>query len=155
MSVTAIIAFDCAVLGPVLRGRPLFGLDGSLDMGLLPTVTVFSLALFSIVARRGKSRPFIVGFAAAGWVSVLAYVATCRIIPEVMAIPVMYYINDIEPRFMDAATLELYSLSLMLMGLIWAVPQLIIALVGGVLAMLVAPRRVAEAAGPLMTATTR
>ena len=55
---------------------------------------------------------------ATGWVAVIAYVSSCRMFPNSMATPVLYYINEIEHRLMDADTLVLYSVSLLARGII-------------------------------------
>jgi hypothetical protein len=141
----AILALPCGVLASVLNDRPMLGLDYCLDTGLIPSVTIL-IGLSPIAILRGRSRPFIAGFVAAGWAAVIAYVSSCRMFPITMATPVLYYINEIEPRFMDADTLVPYSISLLARGIIMAVPQLLIALAGGVLARLAAPRKLGDGA---------
>lgn len=133
MLVIAIVAFPCGVLGSVLNDRPIFGLDFCLDTGMIPSVTIL-IGLSPTVVTHGRSRPFIAGFVAAGWSAVMVYIGCCRMFPAAMAAPVLYYINEIEPRFMNADRFELYSVSLLARGTITAVPQLLIALAGGLLA---------------------
>jgi hypothetical protein len=101
-------------------------------------------AVSPIAVLRGQSRPFIAGFVAAGWAAVIVYVATCALIPDLMALPVLHYINEIEPRFMDADTLAIYSVSLIVRGAVMAAPQLLIALAGGCLAKLNAQSRLSK-----------
>jgi hypothetical protein len=137
MLVIAILAFPCGVLGSVLNGRPMFGLDFCLDTGLIPSVTIL-IGLSPTAVRRGRSQPFIAGFVAAGWLAVMVYIGCCRMFPTTIAAPALYYINEIEPRFMNADTFELYSVSLLARGTIMAVPQVLIALAGGWLASLAA-----------------
>ncbi len=36
----AIVAVPCGLLASVLNGRPMLGLDGCLDTGLIPSVTM-------------------------------------------------------------------------------------------------------------------
>ncbi len=128
----AILAFPIGVLASVLNGRPLLGLDYCLDTGLIPSVTAL-IALTPTAIKQRRSRSFNAGFVAAGWMAVIAYAWACRTFPDIMATPVVYYINEIEPRFMDADTIELYSVSLLVRGIIMAVPQLLVALAGGLL----------------------
>jgi hypothetical protein len=137
MLVIAILAFSCGALGSVLNGRPMFGLDLCLHTGLIPSVTIL-IGLSPTAVRRRRSRPFIAGFVAAGWSAVMVYIGCCRMFPTAMAVPVLYYVNEIEPRLMNADTFELYSVSLLARGTIMAVPQLIIAFAGGSLARVAA-----------------
>ena len=136
----AIVAFPVAVLASVVNDRSILGLDYCLDTGLMASVAVL-IALSPATVPRGRSRPFALGFVVAGWAAVIAYVVSCVLFPDVVALPVLYYINEIEPRFMDADTLALYSLSLVIRGLIMAAPQFLIALSGGLLVKLAARRR--------------
>lgn len=64
--------------------------------------------------------------------AVVAYASACRTFPEIMTIPTLYYINEIEPRLM-ADTVVLYSVSLLARGIIMAIPQLLVASAGGLL----------------------
>lgn len=138
----AVTAFPFAVLGSLLAGHPLLGLAYCLDMGVLPSVTALAIGLAWIVLRRGRCRPFAVGFQIVGWTAVIAYVSCCRMLPEFMNAPYVYYVNDVEPYIMDADYQELYALGLLLGGFIWGIPQLLVALAGGGLATLVAPRTI-------------
>ena len=76
---------------------------------------------------------------AAGWAAAIADVSSCQMFPIGMATPVVYYLNEIEPRFMDADALVFYSVSLLARGIVMAVPQLLIAVAGGLLARLSFP----------------
>ncbi len=138
----AIAAFPLALVGSVLAGHPVLGLEYTLDMGVWPGVTVLGIGLASIVVRRGRCGPFAVGFQVAGWAAVFAYVICCRMFPEFMKIPWVYYVNDVEPYIMDADYRETYALSLLLGGFLWGIPQLIVALAGGGLAALAGPRTI-------------
>lgn len=138
----AIAAFPFALLGSVLAGHPMLGLEYTLDMGVWPGVTALGIGLASIVVRRGRCGPFAVGFQVAGWVAVIAYVIGCRMFPEFMNAPYVYYINDVEPYILNTEYQELYMLSLVLSGFLWGIPQLLVALAGGVLAALVGPRTI-------------
>ena len=130
----AVIALHCAVL---LGRRPLFGLDDCLDTGLLPVTT----AVVCAAPRRRGRGPFARGFLAAGVCAAAAYVGVCRTWPDFVAAPSLYYVNEVEPRFMDADTLPLYTLSLWVRGLITGLPLCLVALAGGLLARHAARRR--------------
>jgi hypothetical protein len=145
----AIVAFPIAALASVVNGRPILGLDYCLDTGLMASVAVL-IALSPAAVIRGRSRPFALGFVAAGWTAVIAYVGSCALFPDVVALPVLYYINRIEPRLMDADSLASYSAGLVVRGLIVAAPRFILGLSGGLLAKLVARRRASggSAVGP-------
>jgi hypothetical protein len=138
---TAAIAFPCAVVGSVVRNRPIFGLEYCLDTGLAATVPVLVVYFFAFVRRRPLIRFFDVGFLASGWGAVCAYGILCWRTPERMAAPILYYINEIEPRFLNCDLVECDILSLVIRGLILAVPQLGIARVGGMVAERVAVHR--------------
>jgi hypothetical protein len=136
-----IVAVQCAILSSVLLDRPLLGFEYCLDMGLLPTATVLGIALIGMILNPNTRRPFVLGFVASGCLAVLGYILCCRAMPDVVAVPVLYYINEVEPRFMEADTLGSYSLSLIIRGLILSSPQLLIALTGGLLARIAFTRR--------------
>jgi hypothetical protein len=138
----AVAAFPFALLGAVLAGRPLLELEGCLDMGVWPGVTALGIGLASIVLRRGRCGPFAAGFQVAGWAALVAYVTCCRLFPEFMSIPYVYYVNEIEPYILDPDYWEIYALSLLLSGFLWGLPQLLVALAGGGLAALAAPRTI-------------
>lgn len=130
----AVVAWHCAVL---LAQRPLFELNFRLDTGLLPVTTALACA---VVGPRPWG-PFAGGFLAAGFVAAAAYVGVCRTWPDFVAGPVLSYVNEVEPRFMDADTLPLYTLSLWVRGLITGLPLCLVALAGGLLARHAARRR--------------
>ena len=108
MHAVAVVAFPVGVLASVVNNRPILGLGYCLDMGLMPSVPVL-LALSPCAVLRGRSRPFLGGFVASGWAAVCLYVASCAAFPDVMARPVLFYVNEVEPRFMEADTLTLYN----------------------------------------------
>jgi hypothetical protein len=138
----AIAAFPIALLASVLADRPMLGLEDCLDMGVLPSVTALGMGLGRIVLRRDRYRPFAVGFQVAGWAAVVAYVACCRLFPESMNAPNDYVANEIEPYIVVSDTFATSALPLVLIGFIWGIPQLLIALAGGGVAALVARRTI-------------
>ena len=134
MTGVVIVAVPCAILSSVLRDRPLLGLEYCLDMGFPPMAIALSIPLVGMIRSPDNRRPFVVGFVTFGGLAVLGYIACCRAVPDIVAMPMLYYVNELEPRFMEADTLGSYSLSLIVRGLILASPQLLIALAGGLLA---------------------
>jgi hypothetical protein len=128
----AIVAFPIGVLASVLNNRPLLGLQYCLDTGLIPSITTL-IALMPIALEQRQFQSFIAGFVAAGWMAVVAYACACTIAPGVMASPIIFYINEIEPLFMDSETVVMYSVSLLARGFIMAIPQLLVAVAGGLL----------------------
>jgi hypothetical protein len=139
----AVVALHCAVL---LGNREVVGLPYCLDTGLLPVATALAVVLFA-ARRRGRPwSPFAVGFLASGTLAALGYVACCRAAPGLMGRPVIYYVNEIEPRFTDADTPGLYALSLWVRGLMMGLPLCLVALLGG-LAAAASPGRDRRARG--------
>ena len=128
---TAAIAFPCALVAATLRDQPLLGLRYGLDMGLWPTLPILGLYLFAVIRRRRSFRPFDVGFLAMGLAAVCAYVVISLGVPELVLMPIAYYINEIEIRFMDCDGYEAYIRCLLIHGFLLAVPQLLIAVTGG------------------------
>ncbi len=143
MHAVAVAAIPIGILASVLNDRPVLGLPFCLDTGLMLTLAVL-FAFTPHAVTRGHSRPFVAGFVAAFWAAAIAYVACCALFPDVVSHPVVYYVNEIEPRLFDADTLLFYSISLTARGVIMAVPQLLIALAGGFVATLVARRKAGE-----------
>jgi hypothetical protein len=137
MLAVALLGFSLAI---VCGDRPVFGLDG-FELGLLPGMAVLAIMLFSIRRRGESSRPFAWGFAASLAVAISVYLVTCLAIPEVVRWPVVYYVNSIEPYILDADFAIQYRLSRVIQGLIFGLPQLLLAVVGGVVTKVVAGAR--------------
>ena len=112
-------------------------------MGVWPGVTARDRTGLDHQAHRGRRcGPFAVGFQVAGWAAVIAYVICCRMFPEFMNMPYVYYVNDVEPYILNTEYQELYMLGLVFGGCIWGIPQLLVALAGGGLAALAGPRTI-------------
>jgi hypothetical protein len=145
----AIVAFDCSILGAILRGHTLLNPVCGLDMGLVPIGTALGLALGDMALRQGGGlRPFSVGFTAVGLVTALVYVTCCWVVPDLMAVPDDYYVNQVEPRFMNPDSLGPYLISLLIRGIILALLPLFLALAGGLLAHRFVRRRGRPSAPP-------
>jgi hypothetical protein len=124
----ALIAFHLAV---VCSDPPVLGLD-NLEVGLLPGVTVLTIALFSTGGQRGQGgRLFVSGLVTSLTVAICVYLVCCLTIPDLVRWPVVYYINRIEPSLYDADLSVVFRLSLEIQGLILGLPQLLFALGGG------------------------
>jgi hypothetical protein len=141
MVAVAAVAFPCAIVGAILRDRPMFGLEDCLDLGLAPSVPLLGVYLFARVRRGTPIRAFDFGFLLFGWVAVIVYVVLSKSVPEMVAAPIVYYINEVEAQYMNCDLEACYILSLAIQGLILAMPQLLIAVLGGLLTQQLAGRR--------------
>jgi hypothetical protein len=131
------IAILCVPFALLQNALNRHSLTATLTIGLWPTLTTYGTASFVIAKHRGKRSPFLWGFAVAGWISVLVYGAGCFFFPEVLIIPVGYYLRADYWWIVwltDSDRYEMYLLNLLVMGLILATPQLMIAIVGGLIA---------------------
>jgi hypothetical protein len=126
MLAVAVIGFHLAV---VCCERPILGLDG-LEVGLLPGVTVLAAVMFWGRGRRSRYGRALVVFLIA---ALALYLALCLTVPDLVRQPVVFYINEVEPRLYDADLLLVYRLSLEIQGLILGFPQLLLALAGAAL----------------------
>ena len=132
------VALACLILGILQQAKAVPSIvtgRGVTDLGLWPGLVAFGTASFLVFERRKPRSAFVIGFAATGWASLVAYVAFCRFFPEVLFRFVLTFLNVIEPRWI-AWLIESdgepgYSLSLLILGLLLAVPQLIMATLGG------------------------
>jgi hypothetical protein len=135
------IALPCIPLALVLaatRRQSLISGDEFYDLGLWPGLAAFLAASIALAERRGVRSPFLWGFATVGWMSVLAYLACCFRMQWILDRPIVYYFNgiDFDPLtwLIDADRLELYAVNLLVLGLFLAMPQLIMATLGGLIA---------------------
>lgn len=143
MLAVALVGFHLAVISPY----PVLGLD-YLEIGLLPSVTALTIALFWMSRRRGKkSRPFVWGFVASLALAICVYVTLCLTTPDLLRRPILYYINEIEPGLYESDLVPIYQLSLEIHGLILGLPQLLFALAGGAVAEAMVPKRDRQRAG--------
>jgi hypothetical protein len=138
MFAIALVGFHLAV---IFADEPIFGFD-HFESGLLPGATALAVTLFSIGRRPGYGiRPFAWGFVASLVVAMCIYVVLCLRNPDLVRWPLVYYLNNIEPSLYDADLWVTYCLSREIHGLIFGIPQLLFALLGGALTKRVAKMR--------------
>ena len=129
MVAVALIAVNLAVICVDLT---VLGLDG-LEVGLLPGVTALTVVLFAISGRPGGSRPFAWGFVASLTMAMCAYVICCLTIPDLLRWSMIYHVDAIVRHFYAADPLLIFRLSLAAQGLMLGLPQLALAVLGGLL----------------------
>ncbi len=145
----AVAAVPISQVVSMLSRRPVLGLSDTLDMGVWLPATVLAAALASRILKGGRCGRFAAGFQVAGWSAAIASVLACRAFPDWMTIPYVFYVNRVEGYLMDADTIELYALSLMIGGLPWGTVIVVVALLGGGLAAIVGRRTTVIDRGPL------
>jgi hypothetical protein len=130
-----LLAIPFAMLVNSTNGRAMTGANRLTDMGLWPGMVVFSWASMELARRRSSRTPFLWGFAVAGWVSLAAYVLLCLAASPMVEGPILFYWNDLGECGMawltDWETYYGYLLNLMIMGLMLATPQLMMATLVG------------------------
>lgn len=123
----ALIAFHLALVGST---HPAFGLD-NLELGLLPGVTALALSLPWARRRHNVATR---AFAAALGLAIAIYLTLCVATPDLVCVPVVHYLNEIEPHLYDADHSLVYRLSLEIQGLILGLPQVLFAIAVATLA---------------------
>jgi hypothetical protein len=140
MGAVVIFSMFLALVASEMRGgRNLTTGYAGTDMALFPTMTAFGIATFSMIRQRWKCSPFLWGFVTVGWVSVLVYLAICFRYSWIVEIPIQYYWNDIDYGwfiwFTDLADDYAGNVAnLLVIGLILAMPELMMATLGGLIA---------------------
>jgi hypothetical protein len=108
------------------------------DLGLWPGLVAFLTASVSIASRRGKASPYFWGFAIVGWASLFAYAACSYWCPRTAEIPVMFYLTKIHYPWISSAigsdNPAITALHLLTIGLFVSIPQLMMAIAGGLMA---------------------
>jgi hypothetical protein len=87
----------------------------------------------SLIRTRGRPRPFAWGFVATLAVAMCAYILCCLTIPDLVRVSVVYEVDAIVRSVYEASPLLIYRLSLEVQGLLLGLPQLTVALIGGLL----------------------
>ena len=145
MALVAILAVDSTALRSFLVG----GLEGFLVIGL-----GLQVGLLCMIASHGSVRRFWIGFEASGLLAMIAYVGLAMLAPESMD---LFFINGMNflARQVPSAVVqqiiveeqsETLTTILMLQEALLGLPQLLVALSGGVLVLILAawPWRLGE-----------
>ncbi len=144
VALTAVLlTIDSAWLRTISLGHSAFGFKQSgLDYGALPMANALALALFLIGVGRARDRPFLVGFVACGLAAASAYVA-CGL----MALgTVLHFHSKVFALYFWSHLPVTYPGRVVCFAGADALPQLLFALLGGLLARWASrsgPRRVA------------
>lgn len=138
LGLLALLSSPLALVSGTLRGGSPFGLAAPGSLGLWPTLVAFGTATLALGERpRGRS-PFLMGFAVVGWATVAAYLVVCLAWPDLVKTPILWYRNDLDAPWVDwlrdADRVDAYALNLLFEGLILALPSLVVATVGGLIA---------------------
>src|SRR5262249_13590726 len=142
--VVVLLALDFAwmvVLLPI-RGFSVFGFAAQgFDVGVLPMANLLVLSLYLRLSRRERPHPFLVGFELCGLGAVLAYMAWCWADPKTVAILIMplcrawWLWTPLSPKDQDPYLLVVLAIS-------FTVPQLLVAMLGGLIIRYFARSRV-------------
>lgn len=129
MAFVAIAALNFAAIRAVWEHKPY----DLLAIGALPTANVLVVGLLIAYRRRG-SRPFLLGFEAFGAIALAVYIAGMSLFPEEFATPffnlvVKPYVTAFGPTLTTGYIVVIYCLA----AVIWGLPQLAFALLGGFL----------------------
>ena len=133
----AMIGVPLALMQNFLSGRSITQKTPAAELGLWPTLIAFGFASITMAKRRSHGSPFLWGFTGAGWASVLLYLAACFWLPRIVERPITFYNNEIDYWWIvwliDADRYELYLLNRLFLGLLLAIPQLMMATLGGLI----------------------
>jgi hypothetical protein len=146
--VVVLLALDFAwmrVLLPI-RGFSVFGFAAQgFDVGVLPMANLLVLSLYLRLSRRERPHPFLVGFELCGLGAVLAYMAWCWADPKTVANLIMtlyrawWLWKPLSPS--DPYLLVVAAIS-------FTVPQLLVAMLGGLMTRYFARSRVTASSEP-------
>jgi hypothetical protein len=139
--VVVLLALDFAwmrLLHPA-RGRSIFAFDAQgFDLGILPMANVLAFVAYSMLSRREKPHPFLVGFLVGGLVAILGFMAWCWASPRtVVMLMIPLYLVWSRVQSLSASGTSILAVG----GLSFVLPQLLIATLGGVIARYFARRR--------------
>jgi hypothetical protein len=148
MAIVAVLAIDCALLS---TGRAFYP-------EILLFVPILQIALFRMVPRQGRLRPYWVGFELFGWAAVLAwYLGLSRLMGRCFDYSLshlMGYLSRHHPGLFDLLRplfngdgLLWGAIAILLWGAIVSSPLVMIACLGGQLAAIGETRRSRIAAG--------
>jgi hypothetical protein len=125
-----------------IRGFSVFGFAAQgFDLGVLPMANLLALSLNLRLSRRERHHPFLVGFELCGLGAVIAYMAWCWADPKTVAILIMplyrawWLWNPWSPKNRDLLVVGANSIT-------FTVPQLLVAVFGGLMTCYFARSRV-------------
>jgi hypothetical protein len=138
--VVLLLSFDFAwirLLHPE-SGRSVFGFAAQgFDLGILPMANLLALVAYFMLSRREKPHSFLVGFSIGGLMAILGFMVWCWLFPKtvVMSIMPLYLVwSSIQPISESGTSI------LVVAGLSFILPQLLLATLGGVIAWCFATR---------------
>jgi hypothetical protein len=146
--VVVLLALDFAWMRVLLpnRGFSVFGFAAQgFDLGVLPMVNLLALSLYLRLSRRERPHPFLVGFELCGLGAVLAYMAWSWADPETVGILIVrvclawWRWTPLSPR--DPYLVVVAAISI-------TVPQLLVAMLGGLIIRYFARSRVTVSSEP-------
>jgi hypothetical protein len=139
--VVVLLALDFAwmrLLHPA-RGRSIFAFAAQgFDLGILPMANVLAVVAYSMLSRRDRPHPFLLGFLAGGLVAIVGFMAWCWVSPKTVVLLIfpLYRAWSLVQPVSNAGTSIL-----VVGGLSFVLPQLLIAALGGLIARRFAGRR--------------
>ena len=135
MAVVAIIAINIATL------RTLHSYDEELAQGVALTGFALQFGVFQSIRSRGRVRTFWIGFVALGWATMMTFVWCVAFSGSTMSLLWIVYTKHTN-KYLNLVThvwdfynsTRIYPVLVITLAIVWSVPQLIIALFGGLTA---------------------
>lgn len=146
MIVVMTIAINCGIYRQVTSTRSFQDFIEAVGVFLMSNILL--VGLYRLTFYRGERKPFLLGFEVSGLVAMLAFVAWNRLLPKQAS-------QLIEPILMKAVMFIMENLiNPVVAALIVGLPMLLIALIGGLLALVIAkPQKAASAVDPAVMST--
>lgn len=141
-----LVAVDLAWLRYVLHTRRSllgFAYEGC-DLALLPMANVLAFGIFRLGSRAGERRAFLIGFELAGLVALVGVAAAVRIAPDATNSVVSAAFDPLWSRtlgWVPRGTILQLVVGMFIISISYGLPEVLLALVGGLLARRVARQR--------------
>ena len=119
MAAVAVAAVHAVFLLP---NREVIGLLFALEKGFIPVGSALIVVAYLAYSKRGPTAAFALGFLPALLALAAGYYAACRRFPEALAEPVLHYVIQVQPLFMDPDTYEGYLVEQWMVGLATGLP---------------------------------
>jgi hypothetical protein len=107
------------------------------DIGIWPTLTIFGITTRYLLRNWRANSSFLVGFTWSGWASVLAFVGCCFWTPQIVLSYMTFFIDESDWMWMVLSIHWNWTFRdvgrLLIYGLILAIPQFMIATLGGLM----------------------